>query len=119
MSIEILTDNMFKLARLVELVGMATIFIGIVYSFIKFFLRFDSDAYVRLRQSLGKSILLGLEILIAADIMDTVNTEPTITSVLVLGMIVLIRTFMSLSLEVELQRRFPWQPKVEPKPEAE
>ena len=62
-----------------------------------------------MRQSLGKSILLGLEILIAADIMETVTTEPTLKSALTLGMIVLIRTFMSFSLGVELEGRFPWQ----------
>lgn len=58
---------------------------------------------------MGKSILLGLEVLIAADIMATVVTEPTLRSVLVLGFIVLIRTFLSLSLQVELEGKFPWQ----------
>ncbi|NQU34576.1 MAG: DUF1622 domain-containing protein, partial [Bacteroidetes bacterium] len=55
------------------------------------------------------SILLGLEILIAADIMATVVAEPTLKSVYILGLIVLIRTFLSLSLQVEVDGRFPWQ----------
>ena len=67
--------------------------------------------YIKLRLTLGKTILLGLEILIAADIMATVVTDPTIMEVSVLAMIVLIRTIMSLSLEVEIQGKFPWQKK--------
>src|SRR5215212_4869020 len=66
-------------------------------------------AYRTYRQSSGRSILLGLEILVAADIMRTVATEPTFRSVGVLAIIVLIRAFLSISLEVELEGRFPWQ----------
>ena len=66
-------------------------------------------SYKFLRQELGKAILLGLEILVAGDIIGTVVTEPTMGRVLVLAVIVLIRTFLSLSLEVELEGRFPWQ----------
>lgn len=58
---------------------------------------------------MGKSILLGLEVLIAADIIRTVAVSPTIESVAVLGLIVLVRTFLSFSLEVELYGRWPWQ----------
>ena len=64
---------------------------------------------------------MGLEVLIAADIMATVVTEPTLRRVLVLGIIVLIRTFLSLSLQVELEGRFPWQkekPTSEKNPDA-
>ncbi len=99
-------------ADIVEAVGVATIFIGILYSFYVFFFskgQTKKANYTHLRQLLGKSILLGLEILIAADIMATVVTDPTLMSVSVLAVIVLIRTIMSLSLEVELQGKFPWQ----------
>lgn len=58
---------------------------------------------------LGKVILLGLEILVAADIIATVSTEPTMNSVLVPGLIVLIRTFLSFSLQAELEGKFAWQ----------
>lgn len=100
------------IADIVEAIGVLTIFLGILYSFVVFFFskeKTKSKNYTQLRQLLGKSILLGLEILIAADIMATVVTDPTIMSVLVLAIIVLIRTIMSLSLEVELQGKFPWQ----------
>jgi uncharacterized membrane protein len=63
------------------------------------------------RQRLGRAIILGLELLVAADILRTISTEPTLEEVLVLGMIVLIRTFLSFSLEVELEGRWPWQPR--------
>jgi len=67
------------------------------------------SAYHRLRSSLGRSILLGLELLVAADIINTVAIEPTLESLAVLAGIVLIRTFLSLSLEVEIEGRWPWQ----------
>jgi uncharacterized membrane protein len=61
------------------------------------------------RRTLGRSILTGLELLVAADIIRTVAVEPTLQSVLVLGLIVLIRTFLSISLQVEIDGRWPWQ----------
>jgi len=66
-------------------------------------------SYKILRQELGKGILIGLEILVAGDIIGTVVTEPTMDRVLSLAVIVLIRTFLSLSIEVEIERKFPWQ----------
>jgi uncharacterized membrane protein len=66
-------------------------------------------AYRSLRRNLGGAILLGLEFLVAADIIRTVAVEPTIQNVMVLGLIVLIRTFLSLSLDVEVEGRWPWQ----------
>ncbi len=67
------------------------------------------DVYRHYRQQLGRSILLGLELLVAADIIRTVAVTPTLTSVAVLGAIVLIRTFLSFSLELEITGRWPWQ----------
>jgi uncharacterized membrane protein len=66
-------------------------------------------AYRDLRKGLGRAILVGLELLIAADIIRTVAIEPSILNVLALGLIVLIRTFLSWSLEVEIDGRWPWQ----------
>jgi len=83
------------------------------------FLRHEPGGYQRFRQQLGQTILLGLELLVAADIIRTVATEPTFTSVGVLGLIVLIRTFLSFSLEVELTGRWPWQKKSAPPPPPE
>lgn len=67
------------------------------------------DAFREYRQGLGRAILLGLEILVAADIIRTVAVSPTFQSVGVLAVIVLVRTFLSFSLEVELEGRWPWQ----------
>ena len=66
--------------------------------------------YRELKSSLGASLLLGLEILVAADIVRTVALEATLQSVAVLGLLVLIRTFLSWALVVELEGRWPWQP---------
>jgi uncharacterized membrane protein len=66
-------------------------------------------AYREYRQAVGKAILLGLEFLVAADIIRTVAVEPTFTSVGVLALVVVVRTFLSFTLDVELQGRWPWQ----------
>lgn len=67
------------------------------------------DAYRELRRHIGRSILLGLELLVAGDIIRTVAISPTFTSVGVLAVIVAVRTFLSFTLEVELTSRWPWQ----------
>ncbi|MBP6495850.1 MAG: DUF1622 domain-containing protein [Psychrobacter sp.] len=110
--IEMLAYYVDLIAKFVEVVGVLIMLFGLFYAFyraIRLTGRFTHDSYVEIRQTVGKSILLGLEVLIAADIMATVVTEPTLRSVLVLGFIVLILTFLSLSLQVELEGRFPWQ----------
>jgi uncharacterized membrane protein len=68
-------------------------------------------SYRLLRLSIGRGILLGLELLIAGDIIRTVAITPTFTSIGVVALIVAIRTFLSFSLEVELTGRWPWQPR--------
>ena len=65
--------------------------------------------YSLYRQDVGRAILLGLEFLIAGDIIRTVVVAPTLQNVVVLGMIVLIRTFLSLSLQLEIEGKLPWQ----------
>ncbi len=99
-------------AKGIEIIGIITIVIGTVLALIKFIFNRQNikpRSYKILRQELGKSILLGLEILVAGDIIATVVTEPTMHNVLALGVIVLIRTFLSLSIEVEIKGKFPWQ----------
>ena len=71
--------------------------------------RRESDVYRRFRQQLSRAILLGLELLVAGDIVRTVAASPSLTGVAVLAAIVLIRTFLSFSLEVETTGRWPWQ----------
>jgi uncharacterized membrane protein len=69
----------------------------------------SSADYRAFRQGIGKAILLGLELLVAGDIIRTVAVSPTFRSAGVLAIIVLIRTLLSMSLEVELEGRWPWQ----------
>jgi uncharacterized membrane protein len=105
--------------RLIEMAGVLVIVAGIGLAGFRYFKSRFSDAvrpsYSRLRATLGRAILLGLELLVAADIINTVAVEPTLEKVLVLGGIVLIRTFLSLSLEVEIEGRWPWQRAGEPR----
>ncbi len=67
------------------------------------------QSYALLRQALGGTLLLGLEILVAADLVRTIAVAPTLDNVLTLGLIVLIRTFLSFSLEIEITGRPPWR----------
>ena len=101
-------------AKFIEVAGVAVILLGTIVALIKYILAKQNKgvrSYKLLRQELGKAILLGLEILVAADIIATVVTKPTLDEVISLGIIVLIRTFLSLSIELEIEGRFPWQRK--------
>jgi uncharacterized membrane protein len=97
--------------------GVATMVIGGILATVAAVRTVRADrqgTYRRFRQQLGRSILLGLELLVAADIIRTVAITPTLESVLVLGLIVLIRTFLSFSLELEITGRWPWQSATQP-----
>ncbi|TVZ28382.1 putative membrane protein [Gillisia sp. Hel_I_86] len=101
-------------ARGLEAIGVVIIALGALIALFRFLiaqLKFKNHLYTRLRRELGKAILLGLEVLVAADIIATVVTEPTLGKVFTLGVIVLIRTFLSISLQVEIEGKFPWQSK--------
>ena len=91
--------------------GVLVIVAGLLVATVRFAAlgRREADGYRRFRQDLGRGILLGLEFLVAADIIRTVAVTPTLQGVLVLGLIVLIRTFLSMALQVELEGRWPWQ----------
>ena len=98
----------------VEVVGIAIIVLGVRLATAVFLHRWRQggvfpSAYHRYRGDLGRAILLGLEFFVAADIIGTVAVDPTFRSLGVLGLIVLIRTFPSFALEVEIQGRWPWQ----------
>ena len=97
-----------------DVVGVAVIVIGVLVSTAVYLGRSSRrgnplECYRQYRQAVGRAILLGLEILVAADIIRTVAATPTFNSVGVLAIIVAIRTFLSVSLQVELEGRFPWQ----------
>jgi uncharacterized membrane protein len=99
--------------RIIEVGGIAVIVLGIVGSSMAVLWQISkgrgaSDAFSLYRSNIGRAILLGLELLVAADIINTVAVEPSLQSILVLAGIVLIRTFLSFSLEVEIEGRWPW-----------
>ncbi len=95
-----------------ETVSFAVILIAVAVSTVVFLLRVGRDGFETssraYRANLGRGILIGLEILIAADILKSVVVDPSLQSMLVLGGIVLIRTFLSISLDVEINGHWPW-----------
>lgn len=102
--------------KAIDAVGVAVIALGALLSAAGVVrrLRTGEDAYRAFRQQLGRSILLGLELLVAADIIRTVAVTPDARSVAVLAGIVLIRTFLSFSLELEITGYWPWQKNRQP-----
>ena len=116
---ELMLTIAIAVARWFELTGIVVVVLGTLVAVAQFGLCYTGlrsaregerpDLVASFRKTLGRSILTGLELLVAADIIRTVAVEPTLTNVLILGMIVLIRTFLSLSLEVEIEGKWPWQ----------
>jgi len=101
-------------ARVVELAGVAVLLFGALLASGAFASRLArrvifQDAYHALRADLGRAILLGLELLVIADIIGTVAIEPTLQNLGVLAVIVAIRTCMSFALELEVSGHWPWQ----------
>lgn len=103
-------------AALIETIGIATITLFALYALLNAAVRmFKTESgeavFQELRQTLGRGILLGLEFLIASDIIYTVAVELTFQTIGVLAIVVLIRTFLSLTLEVEMSGKWPWNNK--------
>ena len=97
-----------------DIAGVFIIAVGLIIVTLRFFRSLsasDANAYTEYRSGIGRTLLLGLEFLVAADIIRTVATTPTFTSVGVLAAIVAIRTFLSWSLQLEIEGRWPWQAK--------
>jgi uncharacterized membrane protein len=104
-------DIISDLVRVIEAVGATIMVVGGLVALVLYVRRLgagSSAAYIALRQDLGRVILLGLEVLIIADIIRTIVVDPSIESVGVLGLIVLIRILLSFSLEVEIDGMWPW-----------
>jgi uncharacterized membrane protein len=115
---ETILDWIELAALAIELIAVAIIAGAIVYAISQYLFQSilrpgEGGQYQQLKVRLGKALLLGLEILVAADIIRTVALEATLESVTVLGLLVLIRTFLSWALVVEIEGRWPWQPKRE------
>src|SRR2546426_9590240 len=95
-----------------EIAGVILIVGGLVIASARYLVtpkKGDAPRYQRYRQDLGRAILLGLEVLVAADIVRTVAFTPTMEGLFALAIIVAIRTFLSWSLALELDGRWPWQ----------
>ena len=112
--IERILDGVEYLALFIELLAVSVIAVGVLYAVGSFIIaRYGIrrlEGYDRqFRARLGNSLLIGLEILVAADIIRTVALEPTLTNVAILGILVLVRTFLSWSLVVEIEGRWPWR----------
>jgi len=105
---------MDHIAQAFEALGVAVLTLGGLWSLLIAGLawyrsRQPASAYSLLRKAFGGALLLGLEILVAADLVRTIAVAPTLSNVLILGLIVLIRTFLSFSLEIEITGKPPWR----------
>jgi uncharacterized membrane protein len=101
-----------RIGEVIDGAGVAVLVIGAVIAAVTSLVRLvrhETGAYRLFREQFGRTILLGLELLVAGDIVRTVAAQPSLTSVAVLAIIVLIRTFLSFSLEIELTGRWPWR----------
>jgi len=108
------SETMEHVARAFEAVGALVLVAGLVWSLLYSAMVWHRSAsgrqgYLTLRESFGGVLLLGLEILVAADLVQTVAVEPTLENVSVLGLVVVIRTVLSFSLEIEIEGVAPWR----------
>jgi uncharacterized membrane protein len=107
------TAAMEHVAQGFEALGALILVVGVIWSVVLGIVAWrrsgSGPAYATLRQAFGGSLLLSLEVLVAADLLRTVAVATTVGNVLVLGLIVLIRTFLSFSLEIEIDGVLPWR----------
>ena len=113
-SAETFTSLMDHVAQGFEALGAAILVVGVIWSFVLAAVAarrsgWTARVYLVLRQAFGGTLLLGLEVLVAADLLHTVAVAPTLDNVLGLGLIVVIRTFLSFSLETEIEGVVPWR----------
>jgi len=113
-SAETFTGLMDHVAQGFEALGAAILIVGVIWSFLLAARAarrsgWSANTYLVLRQAFGGTLLLGLEVLVAADLLRTVAVAPSLENVYVLGLIVAIRTFLSFSLETEIEGVAPWR----------
>jgi uncharacterized membrane protein len=102
-------------SQLIEILAVAIILGAVLVGTLRYiraiwFRRGDPDTdYLAYKHGLGRSLLLGLEILVAADVIRTVALEQTLESIVALGLLVVVRTFLSWAQQVEIEGRWPWQ----------
>jgi uncharacterized membrane protein len=93
----------------VAVIAGGVILLAITRGTVRYLFRLgEPGAYESYRHQLGKALLLGLELLVAADVVRTVALEPTLNNVAILGLLVVVRTFLSWSMSVEIEGRWPW-----------
>ena len=101
------------ISKWIEIIAIGVIAVAVVVAFVSGIriVRADgmASAVERIKQVVGRGLLLGLDLLIAADVIRTVTLEPTLENVAALGRLVVVRTFLAWSWMVELQGRWPWQ----------
>jgi uncharacterized membrane protein len=96
----------------IEIFAVGVIVVGFILATIRFVVQVREKidaAYTNYRIMLGRSMLLGLEFLVAGDVVRTVALAPTLSNLAILGVLILVRTFLSWSLVVEMENRWPWQ----------
>ncbi len=113
-SADTFTGLMDHVAQGFEALGAAILIDRVIWSFVRAAMAarrsgWSAKTYLVLRQAFGGTLLLGLEVLVAADLLRTVAVAPTLDNVYVLGLIVVIRTFLSFSLETEIEGVAPWR----------
>ena len=111
-TVETMRETIELAATAIELLAVTVIVVAIVHATTRYLLHLQQkreSAYEQYKVYLGKALLLGLEFLVAADIVRTVALEPTLLNVGLLAILVVVRTFLSWSLVVEIEGRWPWQ----------
>ncbi len=113
-----LRETLEVIGRIFEAAGVFVVVVGSLIAVLPYGFKLvtnqaDLASFSSARQNLGRAILFGLEFLIAADLIDTVALTPSFESVAVLGLIVLIRSFLSTTLEMEIEGTWPWRRKAE------
>jgi uncharacterized membrane protein len=109
--------------RTIECLGVAVIALGVASALVAYGRALVSSvdgapAHAAVRRDIGQGVLLGLEVLVAGDIIRTVAVDPSLTSVAVLGAIVVIRTFLSVAIDTEINGRWPWKPRRDESPRS-
>ena len=118
---EAVTRPIEAVGTAVDVAGVAIIVVGIASAAVQFLRRYrlrGADHYKAFKVRTGRSLLLGLELLVAADIIKTVALVPTFQNIGVLAVLIVIRTFLSWTLELETEGRWPWQPESRVPPEG-
>jgi uncharacterized membrane protein len=118
-----LIEELKELAEIGSLIiaGLAgaVIVIGFVMALYRYFSRWNAEdretGFYRLRGELGRALLIALEMLVVADVIDTIVTEVTVKSLSVLALLVVLRTILSWSLALQVEGKWPWQPEQDEK----